>query len=168
MKEAAYWIEKLNLQKHPEGGWFKETYRSEEIIADRNLPERYGSDRCFSTCIYYMLEGNDQSVFHRLKSDEFWHFYAGTSAIRLYVISPNGILTQYLLGSNSDNEEVFQVLIPREHWFAAELTNTNGYALIGCTVAPGFVFDDFEMGKQSELKKLFTEHSLLIERFSNV
>lgn len=166
MKDAACWIEKLNLQKHPEGGWFKETYRSGETISAENLPDRYGEERCFSTCIYYMLEANDQSVFHRLKSDEFWHFYTGTSAIKLSVISPEGNLTQHLLGADPDYDEVFQLLIPRNHWFAAELTNKKGYALIGCTVSPGFEFSDFEMAQRAKLSTLFPQHQELIQKLT--
>lgn len=162
MKKATYWIEKLDLQKHPEGGWFKETYRSSETIDGNSLPDRYSSNRAFSTCIYYLLEGNDQSVFHRLKSDEFWHFYTGTSSIKLSIISPEGELTQHLLGANPDYKEVFQILIPNNHWFAAELTNKEAYSLIGCTVAPGFEFNDFEMGNRNELTKLFPQHQELI------
>ncbi len=162
MNTAAYWIEKLELQKHPEGGWFRETYRSAEFIPKENLPERYPSPRCFSTTIYYLLEGSDRSVFHRLRSDETWHFYTGNLSIRLFVISPGGKLTQHLVGSNYDSDETFQLLIPQNHWFAAEPTNPKGYALIGCTVAPGFEFDDFEMGKRNELVKIFPQHQELI------
>ena len=166
MKTAAYWIEKLELRQHPEGGWFKETYRSSECILKENLPQRYPSPRCFSTTIYYLLEGNDRSVFHRLKSDETWHFYAGDSSIRLFIISPEGKLTRHLAGANPDNDEVFQLLIPQNHWFAAELTNLEGYALIGCTVAPGFEFDDFEMGKRSEMARTFPQHQELIQKMT--
>ncbi|HBL76914.1 MAG: hypothetical protein A2W90_00895 [Bacteroidetes bacterium GWF2_42_66] len=166
MKTATYWIEKLELQEHPEGGWFNETYRAVERIEKENLPQRYPSSRCFSTTIYYLLEGGDRSVFHRLKSDETWHFYTGTSSIRLFIISPEGKLTQHLVGSNPDHDETFQLLIPQNHWFAAELTNIEGYSLIGCTVAPGFEFDDFEMGKRSDLIEIFPQHREIIEKLT--
>ncbi|MDX9882202.1 MAG: cupin domain-containing protein [Prolixibacteraceae bacterium] len=166
MNTAAYWIDRLNLQRHPEGGWFRETYRAVEQIGEKGLPARYLSPRCFSTAIYYLLEKNDHSVFHRLKSDETWHFYTGTSSIRLFIISPKGKLSGYLIGPHPDQDEVFQLHIPQNHWFAALLTNPEGFALIGCTVAPGFEFDDFEIGKRSELTKMFPKHREIIEKMT--
>lgn len=113
MKPAAYWIERLGLQKHPEGGWFKETYRSKEIIEQAAFLEIYSGNRNVSTSIYYLLEGSDKSVFHRLKSDETWHFYTGTSNIKIIMISPAGKLSEHLIGANPDYNEVFQFIIPK-------------------------------------------------------
>jgi len=166
MKDAAYWIEKLEMEKHPEGGWFRETYRSDEHIAADNLPGRYTSDHCFSTTIYFLLKEEEQSVFHRLKSDETWHFYTGTSVLRISIISREGELSHFLLGPNPDYDEVFQVLAPKNHWFAAELTNSEGYALIGCTVAPGFEYADFEMASRENLIQQFPQHERLIQKLA--
>jgi len=83
MKTAQYWIEKLELQKHPEGGWFREIYRASEIIPKSGLPEYFTRERNVSTSIYYLLEGKNNSNFHRIKSDEIWHFYTGSSAIEI-------------------------------------------------------------------------------------
>lgn len=168
MKAASYWIEKLGLQKHPEGGWFKETYRSNETIKQSALPTNYNGNRNISTSIYYLLEGKDMSVFHRLKSDEIWHFYTGTSSIKITLISPEGKLTEHLIGTNPDYDEVFQFIIPKNHWFAAEPTNKSGYALVGCTVAPGFDFDDFEMAKREELIKQFPLHQECIKKLTRI
>ena len=84
ISSAKYWIEKLNFEKHPEGGWFKEVYRSEEVIPKKSLPEYFPGSRNISTSIYYLLEGDDFSAFHRIKSDEIWHYYEGNSAIGNY------------------------------------------------------------------------------------
>lgn len=167
MQKASYWIEKLGLTKHPEGGWYKETYRSEtqtnQSPDHKNSPE----NRSTNTCIYYLLNGTDHSCFHRLKSDESWHYYTGTSAIRLFIISEEGELHNHLLGQSIDEGESFQLHIPRNRWFAAELTNTDGYALVGCTVAPGFDFQDFEMATFGQLSTEFPEYRELFERFTS-
>ncbi len=152
MQEAKYWIEKLSLQKHPEGGWFKEVYRSEDVIKRVDLCEKFSGDRHVSTSIYYMLEGEEFSSFHRIKSDELWHFYTGSSSIEIIWID-DGILNVEKLGADFEKGERFQVLIPKNKWFAARLTNTLGYALAGCTVAPGFHFDDFELADKNLLQK---------------
>ena len=166
MKPARFWIEKLALTAHPEGGWFKETFRSEDEFSKQQLPERYSSPRNASTCIYYLLNQTDRSCFHRLQSDESWHYYAGGSPVRLYIISDEGKLETKLLGRDPENNESFQVHIPRNHWFAAELTNQNDYALVGCTVAPGFNFEDFEMGTFQQLSRNFPQHNELLKQFT--
>jgi len=144
METAKFWIEKLALQKHPEGGWFKEVYRSEEIVGKESLAAAFGGSRHFSTSIYYLLEGEDFSSFHRIKSDELWHFYTGSSNVEILWIE-EGKLVREKLGDNINNEEHFQIIVPKNKWFAARLLNTNGFALVGCTVSPGFHFEDFEL-----------------------
>ncbi len=151
-KSADYWIEKLQLQKHPEGGWFKEVYRSEEMIQTSALPSGFSGNRSISTSIYYLLEGEDFSAFHRIKSDELWHFYTGNSAIEIISIE-KGKIKQQFLGDNPQENQHFQVVVPKNTWFAARLTNKNGYALVGCTVSPGFHFDDFEMANQELIRQ---------------
>ncbi len=152
MKSAEYWIENLLLEKHPEGGWFKEVYRSEEIVSMQCLTEGFSGARNISTSIFYLLEGDDFSTFHRIKSDEIWHFYTGSSAIEILSIEERTIRKQ-LLGDNSQEYQNFQVVVPQNTWFAARLTNKNGFALAGCTVSPGFHFDDFEMGTEKLIKE---------------
>lgn len=148
MKTAKYWVDKLELQKHPEGGWFKEVYRSDEIIPQLSLDEPFTGDRNVSTSIYYLLECDDFSAFHRIKSDELWHFYTGTSAIEILWIK-EGELMKSKVGSNFEEGERFQEVIPKDTWFAARLRNKTGFALLGCTVAPGFHFNDFELADGS-------------------
>jgi uncharacterized protein len=144
MKTASYWIEKLELEKHPEGGWFREVYLSEDIVPQTGLPSGFRGDRSFSTSIYYLLEGDDFSAFHRIKSDEVWHYYNGTSAVEIIMLENNRI-RKCLLGDDPDKLQKLQLVVPRNTWFAARLHDPSGYALAGCTVSPGFHFDDFEL-----------------------
>jgi len=148
MRTASYWIKTLNLQKHPEGGWFKEVYRSDEVIPAVALPTGFSGSRSISTLIYYLLEGEDFSAFHRIKSDEIWHFYTGTSAIEIISIE-EGKIRKQILGDNPDENQFFQFVVSKNTWFAARLLNTSGFALVGCTVSPGFHYDDFEMATES-------------------
>lgn len=164
-KDYQYWVDKLDLQPHPEGGFFKETYRSSETIANDSLPDRFKGERHYSTAIYFLLTGANFSALHRINSDEGWHFYAG-SGITIGMISPKGEASEIRLGSKPDEGEVFQAMVPAGHWFGSHLTAHEGWALVGCTVAPGFDFNDFEMGSRSELLSLFPQHQELIERLT--
>jgi predicted cupin superfamily sugar epimerase len=157
------WIEYLNLQPHPEGGWFKELYRSEEIIKKENLSKEFHGDRNISTAIYYLLESSDFSGFHRIKSDEIWHFYTG-DALTIYMIDAQGNLSELLLGNNSWRDELPQHVVPKGSWFAAKVNSPGTFALVGCTVAPGFDFRDFEAGKKEDLKKQFPTHKKIIAK----
>jgi len=147
IKSSQFWIEKLQLQKHPEGGWYKEVYRSAEMVPASALPTGFSGSRSISTSIYYLLEGDDFSAFHRIKSDEIWHFYTGTSAIEIISVEEGKIRKQFL-GDNPRENQFFQIVVPKNTWFAARLVNKQGFALAGCTVSPGFHFDDFEMANQ--------------------
>lgn len=160
MKSAAYWIKTLRLQPHPEGGWFRETYRSRGLIPKEGLPDRFPGPRSVSTAIYFLLEGAQFSAFHRIRSDEMWHFYAGRT-LRVHVIGKHGKMTGHRLGASPG--DAFQVLVPAGAWFAAEVVRHRGYALVGCTVAPGFDFADFEMGDRRQLLSQFPQHATMIE-----
>lgn len=151
MKNVRFWIDQLALQKHPEGGWFKEVYRSEEKIIAGALPKEIKGDRNICTSIYYLLSGEDFSAFHRIKSDEIWHFYTGTSALEITWID-KGELKKEKLGNQPVLGQSFQVVIPKNCWFAAQLVDKSGFVLVGCTVAPGFDFKDFEMADDSLLE----------------
>ncbi len=98
---------------------------------------------------------------HRLKSDEIWHFYSGSS-VRISMIFADGALHQKTLGPHPEEGETFQVVIPRGCWFGAKVPDEKGYVLVGCTVAPGFEFDDFELGKRASLLQQFPQHRALI------
>ena len=161
--KAKQYIKQLQLKKHPEGGYFREVYRSGELILPGHLPKRYKSSRNFSTSIYFLLEGKQISTFHLLQSDELWHFYDGSSVI-LYVINQKGELSIKKLGKKKDCE--LQLTIEKQNWFAAEVEDKKSFSLFGCTVSPGFEFEDFKMGRRDELIKNFPLHSDLIKRLT--
>jgi len=161
-KDATYWIEKLGLEPHPEGGYFRQTYRSEVVIARAALPAGFTGARVASTAIYFLLEGKNFSAFHRLRSDEVWHFYAGGPLI-VDVIEPTGKYSLIRLGRDLDAGEVPQALVPAECWFASHVADWKSFAVVGCTVAPGFDFEDFEMGKRADLVTLCPQQRELIE-----
>jgi len=171
---AKYWITKLALQPHPEGGYFREIYRATEQISASALPTRYQGPRAFSTSIYFMLAGTQISSLHRLASDEQWHFYDG-NALLLALIAPDGTSREVRLGRRAAAGEQFQAVIPAGTWMGARLAapavatlqhcgraSRHGYALIGCTVAPGFEFRDFAAGQRSDLLGQFPQHRKLI------
>lgn len=155
----------FGLEPHPEGGYFKETYRSAESINEEYLPFRFKSSRSYSTAIYYLLSGNDFSAFHRIQSDELWHFYTG-SALNLFVLHENGQFELIRLGSNMTNGEVYQAVVPAGSWFASQPSEPDGFSLLGCTVAPGFDFNDFELARRDELVAQYPEHAELISRYT--
>ncbi len=165
--QARDWIEGLGLKAHPEGGWYREVYRSAEQLATTGLPERFSGPRSLSTSIYYLLEGQDFSALHRIHSDEVWHHYAGTS-LSLVAIDTAGALHRHTLGKDLDAGEVPQLVVPAGQWFAATCVEPMGYSLVGCTVAPGFDFADFELAERAALADSFPEHGALIERFTRV
>ena len=165
-KVAGEIIIKYNLIKHPEGGYFSETYRSKEKIRKIHLPKRFSGYRHFSTAIYYLLTGNDFSCFHRLNADEVWHFYSGSSLI-LYVISPKGNLKKIVLGNESENT-VHQYTFKHNHWLAGEVSDKNSYSFVGCTVSPGFEYEDFEPGQRNDLIKKFPRHRDIIKKFTRI
>ncbi|MFH0880415.1 MAG: cupin domain-containing protein [Lentisphaerota bacterium] len=165
MKTASDWIELLKLQRHPEGGYYRENYRAEEILNAQALPSRYGGPRSLCTSIYFLLAGEDKSHFHRLKSDEIWHFYDGTS-LAVHALMPDGGHESWSLGPNPEDGDVLQLVIPRGAWFGAGVKKPGSFALIGCTVAPGFDFADFELADRKNLASLYPSHRALIEDFT--
>ena len=164
-KTAQYWINKLNLIAHPEGGYYCETYRSQLSIAKEALPPEFTGSRLVSTAIYFLLEGENFSAFHRLRSDELWHFHAG-STIAVHVIDPEGGYSEIQLGSDPEAGEVFQAVVKAGSWFASQIRDTRSFALAGCTVSPGFDFADFELGKRAELVQIHPQHRKLIEQLT--
>jgi predicted cupin superfamily sugar epimerase len=155
-------VEKFEMQPHPEGGYYKETYRSTEHISKDALPVRFAGNRYFSTAIYFLLEQGNFSAFHRIQSDECWHFYKGQS-LYVHVIHPTGQYELIRLGDDI-TQETFQAVVPAGSWFASETAPGGSFSFVGCTVAPGFDFADFELAKGEELSKQFPEHAGLIKR----
>lgn len=165
MKDADYWIRKLKMEEHPEGGWFRETYRCPESVSQEALPAGYDGGRAFSTAIFFLLTANRPSRIHRLKSDEIWHFYAG-DPLTIHMFDSKQGHTRLRLGPNPDRGETFQALVPRETWFGACVERIGGYALAGCTVSPGFDFRDFEMGDRETLMAEFPAHGAIIGKLA--
>jgi uncharacterized protein len=156
-KEAAKLVKKLELEKHPEGGYFKQTYRSDTTISVKG----YGGPRNISTAIYYMLVGEQFSAFHRIRSDEIWHHYAGGS-ITLYAIEDGGKLSKLMIGRGGTP----QAVIKAGTWFAASLNSKRSYCLLGCTVSPGFDYRDWELGRRDDLVRIYPRHKRIIERYT--
>jgi uncharacterized protein len=165
-KDAQYWIEKLKLRQHIEGGHYREIYRSHLVIPQNALPPGFSGDRNASTSIYFLLRSGSYSSFHRILSDEIWHFYAG-GCLLIYEITVQGILRIHRLGGNPEKDESFQIVIDAGSWFAAKPDIGTEYALVGCTVAPGFDFADFELAKENELSKQFPMYRDLIQELSS-
>lgn len=156
-------IRKLDLIRHTEGGYFRETYRSDEKYNYHT--DIYTGNRNFYSSIYYLLSENEFSSFHRLKSDEIWHYYEGSS-FQIHIINNDGILETKILGNGILNGESYQVLINKGNWFAAELSNKKSFGLAGCTVAPGFDYNDLELGNRNELIKKYPQHEKYIRRLT--
>ena len=162
---AKDWIQHLDMLPHPEGGYFKETYKSEELIPLEGLPSRFPGSRSMGTAIYFLLEKDHFSAFHRLKADEVWHFYDGTQLL-LHQIDEEGKYHSQALGKDLNEGEAPQAIVPAGTWFAAEVVDKSSFALVGCTMAPGFDFEDFEMPARASLLTMFPQYSELIERFT--
>jgi len=162
MKRVEKLVEILGLQPHPEGGFYKETYRSEgEIALDGELGIL--GERNYSTAIYFLLVKNSFSAWHRIKQDEAWHFYEG-SPVRVHSISPKGKYEYFDLGNDFDSGQKPQYVVPGSYWFASE--TLGDYSLVGCTVAPGFDFEDFDLADRTKLTELFPAHQPLIQKFT--
>jgi len=140
-------------------------YRSADRLESGHLPKRYAGDRALATSIYFLLKGDDFSAWHRLQSDEIWHFYTGCS-LMLITIDPAGQLRQIRMGPAPEEGDFFQAVIPRGFWFGAYPMDAKGFCLIGCGVAPGFEFSDFELGTYPSLLEKYPQHAQWIERLS--
>ncbi len=167
MSDAAFWIEHLDLRPHPEGGYFRETYRAAEQIDAAGLPARFPGARAFSTAVYFLITDDAFSAFHRIRSDELWHFYAG-DAVTLAVLDAGGRgqLTSASLGCDPARGQAPQIVVPAGAWFGAEVAPPGKFALVGCTVAPGFDFADFELGARDVLSERYPQHRGAIERLT--
>ena len=142
-------VKNLDLLPHPEGGFYKEVYRSENMIP-QNALKGFSGDRSFCTSIYFLLTSENFSAFHRIKQDEIWHFYEG-SPLFVHVIDENGNYTRHTVGMNLEKGELPQLVVPAGCWFASSVKEEKNYSFVGCTVAPGFDFDDFELAERDKL-----------------
>ncbi|WP_026751561.1 cupin domain-containing protein [Sediminibacterium sp. C3] len=155
-------IQSYKLLPHPEGGYYKETYRSVMELEGTHLQNGMKGKRNCSTAILFLLVQNSFSAFHRIKSDELWHFYDG-DPVQIHVIEPNGNYHLIKLGKNALRNEVFQAVVPAGAWFASKTEGV--YSLVGCTVAPGFDFADFELANGERLAAEFPDQKELIFAF---
>jgi len=149
-------VKQLDLEEHPEGGYFRETYRGSEIVQGEDNKKRSAG-----TGIYFLLTEGICTNWHRVRSDELWHFYRGTQLV-LEIIDDQGEFNQLLLGNELSEGSKFQQLIPKHYWQRAY--STGNFTLVGCTVSPGFEFEDFEMIEKDELAQKFPEISAKITR----
>jgi predicted cupin superfamily sugar epimerase len=164
MYTADYFIKTLNMISHPEGGFYKEIYTSEETITSAELKVDYEGSRILWTSIYFLLRDGEVSNFHRLKSDEMWYYHSG-SPLTIYMINPKGELITEQLGLNIENGEKPQVLVPKDYIFGSAMNN-KGYALVGCMVSPGFEFRDFELFQRNDLLEKFPQYQQIIYKLS--
>lgn len=165
MSRAAELIRELALLPHPEGGHYRQVYAADEAIPAGALPDRFGGDRPFSTSIYYLLAGSERSRLHRIASDELWHFYAG-APLTIVTLDDGGGRRDLGLGPDLAAGERYQLVVPAGRWFGAALSESDpdAFALVGCTVAPGFDFADFELADAAALRARFPQHAALIDR----
>ncbi|MEO5562973.1 MAG: cupin domain-containing protein [Chitinophagaceae bacterium] len=160
---ADFWKQHLQLNFHVEGGWYSEVYRSALSFTQSQLPLSFNGTRSACTHIYFLLEKGNFSAFHKIKSDELWHFYSGDPLI-IYEISETGELIKHLLGNDPQAGQSLFCVIKGGNWFASEVFNNAEYGLAGCSVSPGFDFNDFELAKKETLSKKYPQYAELIER----
>lgn len=153
---ADYFINSLNMLPHPEGGYFKESYVSKDLLINEG--------RSLYTSIYFLLKTGEVSNFHRLKSDEMWYFHCG-EALTIYMISPKGELIERKLGLNIEKGEFPQILVPKNYIFGSAM-NKDGFSLVGCMVSPGFSFEDFELFEREYLINKYPKHEKIIKKLT--
>ena len=153
----------LGLQPHPrEGGWYVRTYEAgEKVDAEAFEDRRYPGARRTGTAIYYLLEPETFSEMHRLKSDEVFHFYAGDAVEMLQLRENEGAMV--VIGNDLLRGQRPQVVVEREVWQGSRLVEGGQWALLGCTVSPGFEFEDYEAGVREELCETWPEFAKEIQ-----
>jgi len=153
-------ITHLNLKPHPEGGFYVETYRSDTMVDVET------KKRSACTAIFFLLPSGTSSHFHRLTCDELWHFYLGGPLTIVELDNDTKEPRTIILGQNVLEGHKLQKIIPRNTWFAAFPKENSKFSLVGCTVAPGFEFIDFEIAKRDELLGQFPQSSHVIEKLA--
>ncbi len=162
MLTAQQIIERLQLVPLTiEGGYFRETYRAATTIPASVLPDDYPADRNASTAIYYLLTPETYSAIHRVRSDEVFHFYAG-DAVEMLQLSPDGNARTVVIGNDLAAGQEPQVVVPAGVWQGCRLILGGRWALMGCTVAPGFDFADFELADRAQLTASYPDFAEMI------
>ena len=166
MQKAEFWIERLQLVRHPEGGYYRETYRSSGSYSFTNTT-LFNGTRSYATAIYYLLKGAEHSKLHRIHSDELWFFHTG-DPLNVYVFPKKGEHSSFTLGLSAEKGEILQETVPAESWFGASLENREpeSYSLVSCVVAPGFEFRDFTFADRTTLLKKFPTYAEIIEHLT--
>ena len=165
MNDANYYVTKLGMEPHPEGGFYKRTFESEERTSDQELSVEFEGKRKLYTSIFFLLGSKDISHLHRLKSDELWYYHAG-SPLTIHVIDENGNYKESKLGINLDEGEIPQVLVPKNSIFGSSVRDEDTFSLVGCMVSPGFEFQDFELFTQEELLAKYPQHRDVIMKLA--
>jgi predicted cupin superfamily sugar epimerase len=165
MPDAAFWIDRLDLTPHPEGGYYRETYRSDlELPADA-LPSQFEGSRHAAALIYFLLPGDDVSALHRIRQEEAWHFYDGAS-LTIHQLLPDGTYATVSLGRDVQAGQQLQAVVPAGAWFGATVDDADRFALVGCTTAPAFDFADFEMAEATALREEYPQHASVVDRLT--
>lgn len=159
--QAADYVQALQLQAHPEAGWYAEVFRSEVKFH----PTGFSGERSAITAIYFLLEKGQFSALHRIKSDENWHFYEG-DPLEIIEIDPEGNLTITVLGRNLQKGQHLFYTVKAGHWFGSRPAPESDFSLVGCTVAPGFDFADFEMPGLDWFLQEFPQHENILRGIS--
>lgn len=159
--KADEWVECLQMEAHPEGGYYKASFQS-DVLMDSLA---HGGERVLYTSIYFLLQSEDVSHLHRLKSDELWYFHAGSS-LTVHILEKDGTYRQEKLGLNFQTGEKPQIRVGKGSVFGSTVDNADSFALVGCMVAPGFDFADFELFTQSELAADYPQHEAAIKRLA--
>lgn len=165
MSSADDYITQLGMTQHIEGGAFKEHYRASMVLPQSALSTAHKGDRNASTAIYFLLRHGEFSAFHLLASDEVLHFYDG-EPLHVYEIDAAGVMHVHTLGRDLGRGQQFALVIPGGSWFALRCEVAGGFSLIGCTVAPGFDFEDFTLDDRAMLLKRFPQHAQLIREMT--
>ncbi|TLX77200.1 cupin domain-containing protein [Labilibacter sediminis] len=160
-KQAKEIVNHLQLQEHPEGGWYKEVYRSDMVLNQKALPHTFTADKSALTSIYYLLANAQYSAFHKIKSPEVWFFHKGMPLV-IHMISEKGTYSKVELSDKAQGH--LQYTVEPNTWFAAEIKGQYGYSLVSCAVAPGFDFSDFTLAQSTDLRSEYSEHVEIIER----
>lgn len=158
-------VDILKLLPHPEGGFYKETYRSDIVVSSSVLGSDFIRDRNYCIAIYFLLTSDNFSAFHRIKQDEIWHFYEGSS-LYVHIIDTNGKYKKHTVGLDIENGALPQLVVPAGFWFASSVADQKSYSLVGCTVSPGFDFADFELANRRTLIAEYPQHQDVIERLT--
>jgi predicted cupin superfamily sugar epimerase len=167
MYTADYFISKLSMDRHIEGGYYKEIYRNSFNISHEGYAYEFEGDRALSTTIYFLLEWGQVSKFHKLKFDEIWFYHYGCPMI-IHMIDNNGEYKSVRLGLEIEKGEMPQVLVPANVIFGAEPSESDSFSLVSCMVSPGFDFRDFILYEEKDLCSIYPQHTEIIKKLNGI